>query len=291
MKAAQSDPRKAQPPQSQRTDAEVPSIAMVDKAFESRAAGGLPSPLICASLVTPLGMLVVRKGNIPPSSSLPKAQQTILPRHVQVCEPVESVKLSAFTLNEMAVRKRVRAPTPFNGKEIARYTDVGSNKHACEEEEDFCSPPFTQKKCVCSVVLSDDDDPLAGETIMQDMKSAAGNGVGEMAESECKASHDLGKQTNIQPKVHNYPKELRQVIGTAIELYHTLLLNENPFPDPNEELKWVRKVFDASYTYYKLPNVELDTGKIKIVSVRLGAMPITQYVLDHCSWFTSTWAI
>ncbi|KAF8545653.1 hypothetical protein OG21DRAFT_1492100 [Imleria badia] len=244
MKAAQSDPRKAQPPQAQRTDAEVPSIAMVDKAFESRAAGGLPSPLTRASLVTPRGTLVVRKGNIPPPSSLPKAQQTILPCH------------------------RVRAPTPFNGKEIVGYTDVGSNKHAHEEEEDFCSPLFTQKKCVCSVVLSNDNNLLAGETITQDMKSAAGNGVGEMAESECKASHDLGKQTNVQPKVRDYPKELCQVIGTAIELYHTLLLNENPFPDPNEELKWVRKVFDASCTYHKLPNVKLDTGKIKIITAR-----------------------
>jgi len=81
----------------------------------------------------------------------------------------------------------------------------------------------------------------------------------------------------------DYPPSDHQVIGTAIEFYHTLLLTENPFPELCEELKWARDAFDASHIYNKLPHVELDPGKIKIVSVDLGGMLITQYLLDHCA--------
>lgn len=90
-KAAQFDPLKIQPLEAPRMTAEVPSIA--DKAvstffihrthvltrssqFESRAAGGLARTLTRASMVPP-GTLVARRGNIPPPSSLPKAQPQV----------------------------------------------------------------------------------------------------------------------------------------------------------------------------------------------------------------------
>ena len=85
-------------------------------------------------------------------------------------------------------------------------------------------------------------------------------------------SHNMGKQTmpmKSQLKMADYPPSDCQVIRTAIEFYHALLLTENPFPEPHEELKWARDAFDASHIYNKLLHVELDLGKIKIVNVDL----------------------
>lgn len=44
---------------------------------------------------------------------------------------------------------------------------IGSNKadYYDENVEDYDTPPFTQRKCVCHVVHSDDDDSLAGRTV------------------------------------------------------------------------------------------------------------------------------
>jgi hypothetical protein len=142
---------------------------------------------------------------------------------------------------------------------------VGSNKPDRadrDEEEDYGNPPFTQRKRVCHIVLSDDEDLLADETLTQDIKAAvAGNG---------------GKQTKSpsQPKISDYDPDERQVIRTAIEFYHSYLLTDNPFPKPREELDWVKDVFEASRIYNKLPDVELDSGIIKIVCIDPGCRAV-----------------
>lgn len=114
------------------------------------------------------------------------------------------------------------------------------------------------------------------------MKAATGNGeqVVRVQAAESKPpSPDTGKQTAVstksRPKMADYEMEERQVIATAIEFYHALLMTENPFPEPREELDWVRDAFDASRINHRLPHIELDTGMIKIVSIDLGGMPIT----------------
>lgn len=125
---------------------------------------------------------------------------------------------------------------------------------------------------------------MAGATVAHDIKSAAGFGDSEVVESKYKP--DVGKLqaastvTSARPKVRDYPEDARQVIGTAIEFYHALLLRENPFPDPNEELDWIRKVFNASCTHNKMLNVELDSGMIKIVSVDLGTVTMTMMLIN-----------
>ena len=74
----------------------------------------------------------------------------------------------------------------------------------------------------------------------------------------------------------------------AIEFYHALLLTENPFSEPREELNWVRDSIDASCIYHKLLHAELDPSKIKIISIDLGGVLNTQYLLDHCVCFKLT---
>lgn len=179
---------------------------------------------------------------------------------------------------------------------------IGSNKADYDENvEDYDTPPFTQRKRVCHVVHSDDDDSLAGRTVtgtwQGTVKTETGDGFGEfiqVAESK-PTSHDSGKQTptvkSTRPKMADYPLPDRQVIGTAIEFYHALLLTENPFPEPREEIIWVREAFEASCIYNKLPHIELDPGKIKIVRVDLGGMQITYSRLDHCTGLKPTGAI
>jgi hypothetical protein len=174
-------------------------------------------------------------------------------------------------------------------------TNDRSNKADHNENlEDYDTPPFTQRKCVCRIIPSDDDDPLASEMVMQDMKAVTDDREAAPAAKLKPTSHDMGRQTvsvKNRPKMADYPPQDRQVIGTAIEFYHALLLTENPFPEFREELDWVRDAFDASRIYHKLLHAELDPSKIKIVSIDLGGMLNAQYLLDHCTCFKPTGAI
>ncbi|KAI9459628.1 hypothetical protein HD554DRAFT_2295666 [Boletus coccyginus] len=242
----------------------TPSVA--DKAFESRAAGGLPFTLTRASLPAP-GTLVARKGNIPPPPSLPKAQQICFMLSVS-----ESTKLGGLTPNETIMRKRVRAPTQLVSKTQTESNGVGSNNTNDENLKDYDTPPFTQRKRMCHIVLSDDDDSLAGETVTQHMKAVTDDGEAAQAAESKSTSHDMDKQTasmKNRPKMADYPPQDCQVIGTAIEFYHALLLTENPFSEPREELDWVREAFDASRNYHKVSShTELDPSRIKIITAR-----------------------
>ncbi|KAI9569190.1 hypothetical protein HD554DRAFT_2171658 [Boletus coccyginus] len=238
----------------------MPSVA--DKVFESCAAGDLPSTLTRASLPAP-GMLVACKGNIPPPPSLLKAQQS------------ESTKLGELTPNETIIYKRVHAPTQLVGKTQTESNGIESNNVNNENLEDYDTLPFIQRKRHMKAVMDDRE-------------------ATQVAESR-PTSHDMDKQTTSVknwPKMADYPLQDRQVIGTAIEFYHTLLLTENPFPESCEELDWVREAFDASYNYYKVSShTKLDPNRIKIISVDLGNMLNTQYLLDYYVWFKSTGVI
>jgi len=79
-----------------------------------------------------------------------------------------------------------------------RSNGIRSNKADHDENlEDYGTPLFTQRKCVCHTILSDDNDLLAGETVMQGMKAAMGDGeVVQVAKSK-PTSHNMGKQTML----------------------------------------------------------------------------------------------
>ena len=69
-----------------------------------------------------------------------------------------------------------------------------------------------------------------------------------------------------QPKASNYDMPIRQVLETAIELYHTLLLTETPFPNAQQEVEWAKGVWDMACKYHKAKMSEgIDAALIKLV--------------------------
>lgn len=166
-------------------------------------------------------------------------------------------------------------------------SNTTSNPDCSHEDFDPTKPPFTQRKRICRVVLSDlDDEPMVGKMVVQDAEVVISDRVSLLADSKPAAAEEQpvpptkptalsrnmtgSKQTTAtknRPKAANYDAATRRIIETAIEFYHALLLTENPFPDSHDELDWVRDAWDASRIYYKLPDAELESSIIKIVSV------------------------
>ena len=113
-------------------------------------------------------------------------------------------------------------------------------------KEDFGGPPFTQKKCTCHIVLSDDGDtsPKVGMMVMQDVQPVVGDRESLPADSKpavgneqhamyCTVSHSTlgGEKMKNWPKAGDYDPATHWILETDIKFYHALLLSENPFPE------------------------------------------------------------
>ncbi|KAN0078166.1 hypothetical protein V8E55_010223 [Tylopilus felleus] len=262
---------------------------MVDKAFESRAAGGLTQSISCANLVTPT--LVARKGTVPPPPAWPKPSQKSLPPHVCVFEPAGLLKLDSLSLNpsDITTRNRSHVPTPFPGRETDESTNGPdgsqctvsqpcSNKNHQEDNSDPNSPPFTQRKWVCHIVLSDNNEPTVGQMVAHGAKPAKSKGDSESfsadsiklavgnellapSSSPTALSHDTAsgkKTTKNRPKASDYDPITRRILFTAIQFYCAYLLTKNPFPDAHNDNEWARDAWDMSCEYYQSMDINLD---------------------------------
>ena len=77
-----------------------------------------------------------------------------------------------------------------------------------------------------------------------------------------------GKKTpmgNRRPKAADYDTATRRILNTAINLYHVLLLTDNPFPDVQVELEFAKEAWDLSCEYYQSKSLSLDAGLISVV--------------------------
>jgi hypothetical protein len=126
-------------------------------------------------------------------------------------------------------------------------------------------PPFTQKKRACYIVLSDDDEPPVAKVITYEAKPAVNNEDSSLAAS---TKPSAGKKTptgSRRPKAADYDIATHRILNTAINLYHVLLLTDNPFLDVQVELKFAKEAWDMSCEYYQSKNLSLDAGLISVV--------------------------
>lgn len=170
-------------------------------------------------------------------------------------------------------------------------------------EEDFGGPPFTQKKRTCHIVLSDDDDtsPKVGMTVMQDVQPVVGDRESLPADSKpavgneqhAVVSHSTpgGEKMKNRPKAGDYDPATRQILETAIEFYHALLLSENPFPESHVKKDWAIGAWDMSCQYYKSMDVNLDPALMWLVRAFLCYVPMSNYLLDHFTKLEPLWTV
>ncbi|KAI9567255.1 hypothetical protein HD554DRAFT_2039738 [Boletus coccyginus] len=112
--------------------------------------------------------LIVWNGNVPPPLTTPKSSQKL----------VQSLKLDMLSLNPLDITscKRSCTPTPFPGRETDELTNgpKGFKPSVSEmykntdygNDDDPNVPPFTQRKQVYCIMMSDEDEPLAGMVII-----------------------------------------------------------------------------------------------------------------------------
>ena len=74
----------------------------------------------------------------------------------------------------------------------------------------------------------------------------------------------IGPGSKGRPKAGDYDAPTRQVLETAIELYHALLLTKTPFPTAQQEAEWAIGVWDMACEHHnaKTPH---DTALMKLV--------------------------
>lgn len=137
----------------------------------------------------------------------------------------------------------------------------------------------------CSCVLFSDDDEMDGgsQSVLEHVQTPvkvkpevhpadAVNG-NKLSSKSTTPSHVNLKLTptgasrngsKVRPKAGDYDAPNQQVLETAIELYHTLLLTETPFPTAQQEAEWAKGVWDMACEYHN-SKASHDIALIKLV--------------------------
>ncbi|KAG9309806.1 hypothetical protein JVU11DRAFT_10182 [Chiua virens] len=271
-KAAEHDTFKSKPSGIQKETVPIPAV--VDKAFESHAVGGLDQTMTRSNLTTPT--LVARKGNIPPPPPFPKMSQKGLPVRVCIAEPVQPIKFGRLNLNASDVTatcKRGRAPTPFPGAKIAEFRSTdGHAEHALKDTtdlglfEDDVGPPFTQRKRSRRTLVSSDEDepgPLVPGMIEKNRADCSVPAIGDGPQAlsslpvstlTCKTA-GRGRGTfsaKNRPKASDYDPHMQHILKIAIQHYHIKLLKGHSFPEAAVELKWAFAAWQKGCSRYIL---------------------------------------
>jgi len=152
-------------------------------------------------------------------------------------------------------------------------SEMCNNLDHSEDDGDLNSPPFTQRKRICRIVLSDDseDEPPVGKITAYEAKPVVSNEESLLADPKPVVGNmpSAGKKAltrSRQPKAADYDMTTCRILNTAIHIYHVLLLTDNPFPDVQLELEFAREAWDLSCEYYQSTNLRLDAGLISVVS-------------------------
>ena len=100
----------------------------------------------------------------------------------------------------------------------------------------------------------------------------------------------IGPGSKGRPKAGDYDAPTRQVLETAIELYHVLLLTETPFPTAQQEAEWAIGVWDMACEHHNAKTSD-DTALMKLVAIFHGIENVLTHATDYCACIQPTWAI
>lgn len=121
-----------------------------------------------------------------------------------------------------------------------------------------CPPSRKRLRRAGAMIFGDNDDDEACE--------GTSNAQSTNLQTDSTLTHSNMTPKGGRPKASDYDATRRAVLNTAISIYHTFLLGQNPFPSVVEEFEWAKESWGLAREHLGLPNAVHDPNLLKLVT-------------------------